>query len=275
MRVHVVQVAYTDEEPVAARVERVAALVAEQRGADLVVLPELWPHGGFSYRSWPERAEPVDGPSMTAIAKAAAELGAVVHAGQHRRAGRRRPRGAGALEHLRRVRPGRRARGRLPQDPPLRLRQRRARAPRGRRRARRPDPRARRPAHRRRPRHLLRPALPRALPRGCSTAAPSSSSSRPRGRPPGSRPGRCWAGRGRSRTSWSWSSATPAARTPASGWAGAARSSTPPARCWRGGRRRGGARRRPRPRRRRRLARGLPRARRPPPLSAAAPVGRA
>src|SRR3954451_6119749 len=81
MRVHVVQVAYTDEEPVTARVERVAGLVAGQRGADLVVLPELWPHGGFSYRSWAERAEPVDGPSMTTIAKAAAELGAVVHAG--------------------------------------------------------------------------------------------------------------------------------------------------------------------------------------------------
>src|SRR3954453_23431606 len=81
MRVHVVQVAYTDEEPVTARVERVAALVAGQRGADLVVLPELWPHGGFSYRSWTERAEPLDGPSMTAISKAASELGAVVHAG--------------------------------------------------------------------------------------------------------------------------------------------------------------------------------------------------
>src|SRR4051794_2084181 len=81
MRVHVVQVAYTDEEPVAARVDRVAALVTEQRGADLVVLPELWPHGGFSYRSWAQRAEPLDGPSMSAVAKAAAELGAVVHAG--------------------------------------------------------------------------------------------------------------------------------------------------------------------------------------------------
>src|SRR3954462_4377000 len=81
MRVHVVQVAYTDEEPVAARVDRVAALVTEQRGADLVVLPEPWPHGGFSYSSRAQRAEPIDGPSMSAIAKAAAELGAVVHAG--------------------------------------------------------------------------------------------------------------------------------------------------------------------------------------------------
>ncbi len=81
MRVHVVQVAYTDDEPVAERVDRVAALVRAQGGADLVVLPELWPHGGFSYRAWSERAEPVDGPSMSAIAAAARQIGAVVHAG--------------------------------------------------------------------------------------------------------------------------------------------------------------------------------------------------
>ena len=81
MRVHVLQVAYADDEPVTERVERVSALVRAQRGADLVVLPELWPHGGFSYRSWAARAEPVDGPSMTAIAAAARDIGAVVHAG--------------------------------------------------------------------------------------------------------------------------------------------------------------------------------------------------
>jgi predicted amidohydrolase len=81
MRIHVVQVAYGDDEPVPERRERVAALVAEQRGADLVVLPELWAPGGFSYRDWPERAEPVDGPTIAAVAAAAKEVGAVVHAG--------------------------------------------------------------------------------------------------------------------------------------------------------------------------------------------------
>ncbi len=81
MRVHVLQIAYTDDEPVAERVARVADLVRAQQGADLVVLPELWAPGGFSYRSWVERAEPVDGPTVTAIAAAAREIGAVVHAG--------------------------------------------------------------------------------------------------------------------------------------------------------------------------------------------------
>jgi predicted amidohydrolase len=81
MRVHVVQVAYGDDEPVADRVTRVADLVRAQRGADLVVLPELWAPGGFSYREWDARAETVDGPTVGAIAAAAAEIGAVVHAG--------------------------------------------------------------------------------------------------------------------------------------------------------------------------------------------------
>jgi predicted amidohydrolase len=81
MRVHVLQVAYGDTEPTSERVERVAAMVREQRGADLVVLPELWAHGGFDYRHWAERAEPVDGPVMDAMAKAARDAGVILHAG--------------------------------------------------------------------------------------------------------------------------------------------------------------------------------------------------
>ena len=50
MRVAVVQVAYGDGEPVAERVERVAALVRGLAGHDLVVLPELWAPEGFAYR---------------------------------------------------------------------------------------------------------------------------------------------------------------------------------------------------------------------------------
>lgn len=81
MRVHVLQVAYGDGEPLVDRVERVAAMVAAQRGADLVVLPELWAPTGMGYQGWPAAAEPVDGPTVTAIAKAAREAGVTVHAG--------------------------------------------------------------------------------------------------------------------------------------------------------------------------------------------------
>lgn len=81
MRVHVVQVAYGDDEPVADRIERVAALVREQRGADLVILPELWAHGGFAYPHWASRSESRSGPVARALSGAAREIGAVVHAG--------------------------------------------------------------------------------------------------------------------------------------------------------------------------------------------------
>ena len=79
--VRVIQVAYGDEESVADRVARVADLVRQQRGADLVVLPELWAHGGFAFPTWTERAETVDGSTVRALSAAARDVGAVVHAG--------------------------------------------------------------------------------------------------------------------------------------------------------------------------------------------------
>lgn len=81
MRVHVLQVAYADDEPIGGRRDRVAELVAGQAGADLVVLPELWAPTGFDYRSWTAHGEPVDGPTVRAIADAAKRCGAYVHAG--------------------------------------------------------------------------------------------------------------------------------------------------------------------------------------------------
>lgn len=81
MRVAVVQVAYGDDEPMQDRVERVAQLVREQRGHDLVVLPELWAPGGFAYREWTERAQPVDGTIGQAMSAAARDAGVMLHAG--------------------------------------------------------------------------------------------------------------------------------------------------------------------------------------------------
>lgn len=81
MRIHVIQVAYGDDEGVAERVERVSALVREQQGADLVVLPELWAHGGFAYQTWAQRAEPLQGPTVATMADAARQVGAHLLAG--------------------------------------------------------------------------------------------------------------------------------------------------------------------------------------------------
>jgi predicted amidohydrolase len=81
MRIAVIQLGYDDREPVADRVTRVADLVRGQAGHDLVVLPELWAHGGFSYKKWDERAEPVDGAVASAMSAAARDTGVMLHAG--------------------------------------------------------------------------------------------------------------------------------------------------------------------------------------------------
>ena len=76
-----VQLSYGDDETLDARVDRVAAIVRAQRGADLVVLPELWPNGGFAYETWETSAQRLDGQAVTALREAAAQLGARVHMG--------------------------------------------------------------------------------------------------------------------------------------------------------------------------------------------------
>jgi len=81
MRIAVIQLGYDDLEPVADRITRAAGLVRAQAGHDLVVLPELWAAGGFAYRTWHERAEPVDGPTGTAMSAAARDAGVMLHAG--------------------------------------------------------------------------------------------------------------------------------------------------------------------------------------------------
>jgi len=81
MRVALVQLSYDDAEPMAERVERVARLVRDQAGHDLVVLPELWGATGFGYGRWEADAQPVDGPLATAMAAAAREAGVTLHAG--------------------------------------------------------------------------------------------------------------------------------------------------------------------------------------------------
>ncbi|SFL24116.1 carbon-nitrogen family hydrolase [Geodermatophilus ruber] len=81
LQVRVVQVAYGDDESVEQRVTRVAQLVRQQQDADLIVLPELWSHGGFAHSAWRARAEPLTGPTVAALSAAVRETGAVVHIG--------------------------------------------------------------------------------------------------------------------------------------------------------------------------------------------------
>jgi predicted amidohydrolase len=81
MRVAVIQLGYGDDESFDARLDRVAGLVAEQSGHDLVVLPELWGATGFDYRRWDTEAQPLGGPFAAAMADAARAAGVTLHAG--------------------------------------------------------------------------------------------------------------------------------------------------------------------------------------------------
>ena len=81
MRIALIQLGYDDREPLTERVSRVADLVRDQAGHDLVVLPELWAAGGFAYQAWDGSAEPVDGPIASAMSAAAREANVMLHAG--------------------------------------------------------------------------------------------------------------------------------------------------------------------------------------------------
>ncbi|MFB7555417.1 carbon-nitrogen family hydrolase [Streptomyces brevispora] len=81
MRASLIQIAVDPDESVNSRRGRAASLVAAQRGADLVVLPELWPVGAFAYTAFEDEAEPLCGPTHEVMAKAAADAGVWLHAG--------------------------------------------------------------------------------------------------------------------------------------------------------------------------------------------------
>ncbi|MER5450104.1 carbon-nitrogen family hydrolase [Streptomyces sp. NPDC002764] len=81
MRASLIQIAVEEGESVEARRRRVASLVREQAGADLVVLPELWTTGAFAYEEFDTEAEPLEGPTYEAMAKAASDAGVWLHAG--------------------------------------------------------------------------------------------------------------------------------------------------------------------------------------------------
>ncbi|MET7812659.1 carbon-nitrogen family hydrolase [Streptomyces sp. NPDC005395] len=81
MRASLIQIAVNEDETVEARRLRAAALVGEQAGADLVVLPELWTTGAFAFEEFDTAAEPLRGPTYEAMAKAASDAGVWLHAG--------------------------------------------------------------------------------------------------------------------------------------------------------------------------------------------------
>ncbi|MET8631861.1 carbon-nitrogen family hydrolase [Streptomyces sp. NPDC004074] len=81
MRASLIQFRVDDDESVDSRRRRAAALVRDQAGVDLVVLPELWTTGAFAYERFGTEAEPLRGPTYEAMAEAARDAGVWLHAG--------------------------------------------------------------------------------------------------------------------------------------------------------------------------------------------------
>ena len=81
MRASLIQIAVNESESVEARRIRAAELVREQTDSDLVVLPELWTVGAFSYEQFETEAEPLDGPTLAVMSDAARDAGVWLHAG--------------------------------------------------------------------------------------------------------------------------------------------------------------------------------------------------
>jgi len=81
VRASLIQIAVDEGESVASRRRRVASLVREQTGSDLVVLPELWTTGAFAFEEFGNEAEEFEGPTYELMAKTASETGVWLHAG--------------------------------------------------------------------------------------------------------------------------------------------------------------------------------------------------
>src|SRR5437764_608228 len=80
MRVTSIQLEIQDR-PRAETLDHVLALLDRARGSDLILLPELWPCGYFAFERYRGESEPVDGPTVAALAARARELVAFIFIG--------------------------------------------------------------------------------------------------------------------------------------------------------------------------------------------------
>jgi predicted amidohydrolase len=84
MRVAILQLASPDDESIQDRIARVGRTVLAEgplRQADLLVMPEMWTAGYFSFEQYAERAEPFGGPTLAAARSWASVLQVQLHLG--------------------------------------------------------------------------------------------------------------------------------------------------------------------------------------------------
>jgi len=80
MEVACIQMAVVEGDK-AATLDKALAMLRQARGADLMVLPEIWNLGFMSFDRYREEAEDPDGPTLSALRDAARELKAHIHSG--------------------------------------------------------------------------------------------------------------------------------------------------------------------------------------------------
>jgi len=82
VNIALVQLSVDDAEPVYSRIPRAMKKVQEAAvDSEIVVLPELWPTGAFSFAAATEHAQPIDGPLVSDLGALAKEYGIWLHGG--------------------------------------------------------------------------------------------------------------------------------------------------------------------------------------------------
>ncbi|WP_413544392.1 carbon-nitrogen family hydrolase [Citricoccus nitrophenolicus] len=81
LEVAAVQVKFDSAESPEGRISRVEDLMSDVVDADLIVLPELWFHGAFSFDSWRQNAVTLDSSVLSRLSKVARDQEVWLHAG--------------------------------------------------------------------------------------------------------------------------------------------------------------------------------------------------
>ena len=81
MKIASIQLEMADDRPKERSLEYALSMMDRCRGADLLLLPEIWNIGFFGFDRYQDDSEPIDGPTATAIGAKAKELGAWVFSG--------------------------------------------------------------------------------------------------------------------------------------------------------------------------------------------------
>ena len=81
MRVYVIQLEHSDIETKSERIRRAVSLIKGLDSPELILLPELWGTGFFSYEKYAENAEELYGETAAALSDAARDKGSYIFTG--------------------------------------------------------------------------------------------------------------------------------------------------------------------------------------------------